>query len=317
MRSTDSRRRTPRHGHLPADGRPDSTALRHNRTPMTAVRDPLRPLRYLWRLPWLAAHLLVSLPLTLLIVTTVGPRLRWRGERLDHRMIRAWSAGLVRVFGFRVDARGEPLPGAVLLVANHITWMDIEIIHARRMAHFVAKSEIAGWPVVGWLTTHAGTIFHRRGDPRSLEAVQRTMIERLRDGHAVAVFPEGTTGPGDHVRTFHARIFAVCEAAGVPAQPVGLRFVRDGAPTTDPAFRPGENFLQNFFRLLGAPRTSAELHFLEPLVVGDGGRRRAAEIARNRIATALGLPAGRPRGPGDGAVDDLDPIAVDDASAPR
>lgn len=284
---------------------------------MTVIRDPLRPLRYLWRLPWLAAHLLVSLPLTLLVVTTLGPRFRIRGERLDHRLIRAWSAGLIRVFGFRIAVHGEPLPGAVLLVANHITWMDIEIIHAKRMAHFVAKSEIAGWPIVGWLTTHAGTIFHRRGDPRSLETVQRTMVERLRAGHAVAVFPEGSTGPGDHVRTFHARIFAVCEAAGVPAQPVGLRFVRDGRLTTEPAFRPGESFVANFFRLLGAPRTTAELHFLEPIAVGDGGRRRAASIARDRIATALAIPAGPTRGTGQTDVDDLDPIAVDDATGRR
>lgn len=296
--------------------RHDSTVLRHNRAPMTVHRDPIRPLRYLWRLPLLVLHLGLSLPLTLLLVTTIGPYLRIGGERLDHRLIRAWSAGLVRVFGIRVDARGTALPGAVLLVANHITWMDIEIIHARRMAHFVAKSEIAGWPVVGWLTTYAGTIFHRRGDPRSLEAVQRTMIERLRAGHAVAVFPEGTTGRGDQIRTFHARIFAVCEAASVPAQPVGLRFMRAGLPTYEPAFRPDENFLANFLRLLGAPPTVAELHFLEPLEVGEGGRRRAADLARTRIAQALGLPTGRPRGMPEGTVDDLDPIAVDDADLP-
>jgi 1-acyl-sn-glycerol-3-phosphate acyltransferase len=280
---------------------------------MNAERDLLRPLRYLWRLPLLVLHLFISLPLTLLVVTTFGPHVSFRGERLDHRLIRAWSAGLVRVFGMAVDARGTPLPGAVLLVANHITWMDIEIIHARRMANFVAKSEIAGWPIVGWLTTYAGTIFHRRGDPRSLESVQRTMVERLRDGHAVAVFPEGTTGRGDQIRTFHARIFAVCEAAGVPAQPVGLRFMRAGRPTYDPAFRPGENFLSNFVRLLGSPPTIAELHFLEPLEVGVGGRRRAADVARTRIAETLGLPNARPRGVAESTVDDLDPIAVDDA----
>lgn len=259
-------------------------------------------LRYLVRVPLLAAHLAISLPLTLLVISSVGPWLRLDGERIDHRAIRLWSQGLVWLFGMRVITFGEPLPGPALMVANHITWLDIQLIHSRRMVHFVAKSEIAGWPVLGWLTKRAGTIFHRRGDPDSLRSVQQVMLERLRDGYAVAVFPEGSTGPGDHVRTFHARIFAVCEDAAVPAQPVGLRFVRDGVLTTAPAFRSNERFVANFFRLLGDPPTVAELHFLAPIASGDGGRRRMAEIARLRIASALGIPARDGRAINRGAV---------------
>lgn len=276
-------------------------------------RDPLRPLRYLVRVPLLLLHLAVSLPLTLLTINALGERIRLRGgECLEHRMIRWWQGTLTRIFGFRVVRRGEPVPGAALLVANHLSWLDITMIHSQRMACFVAKSEIAGWPVVGWLASRAGTIYHRRGSTESLASVAQVMVERLKRGYAVAVFPEGGTGSGDRVRTFHARIFQAAIDAGVPAQPVALRFVRGGVPTHDIAFRPGEQFLPNVVRLLGEPPTIAEVMFLEPVPPGTS-RRGMAEAARARIVAALGF-VDPPRTAGralEAPSDDLDPIATD------
>ncbi len=279
--------------------------------------DVAMPLRYLLRLPLLAVHLLISLPLTLFTITPLGARIHVRGgERLDHRMIRWWSGMLMRIFGFDVVRSGAPVEGAVLLVANHITWADIEIIHSQRMACFVAKSEIAGWPLVGWLASQAGTIYHRRGSQESLATVAKVMVERLQSGLAVAVFPEGGTGPGDHVRTFHARIFQAAVDAQVPAQPVALRFTRGGQVTTDVAFRPGEGFFGNFFRVLGAPRTRAEVIFLEPVPVNGDGRRRMADTARARIVAALGVPdRRRARDNGEPATDDLDPLSRENDAA--
>ena len=282
-----------------------------------AAIDWARPLRYLVRLPLLLVHLLVCLPLTLLTINTVGERVRLRnGECLEHRMIRWWQATLVRLFGIRILRRGEPLPGAALLVANHLSWLDISLIHSQRMACFVAKSEIAGWPAVGWLASRAGTIYHKRGSTQSLASVAQVMVERLRAGLAVAVFPEGGTGSGDHVRTFHARIFQAAIDADVPAQPVALRFLRGGALTTDISFRPGEQFFPNFFRVLGEPATVAEIMFLEPVAVVASDRRRMAERARERIVAALGFVESRRAAAASGdepPTDDLDPLANADA----
>lgn len=276
------------------------------------ARDPWRSLRYLVRVPLLVVHLLVSLPLTLLTINAAGERIRLRsGECLEHRMIRWWQATLMRVFGFRVVRRGEPLPGAAFLVANHLSWLDITLIHSQRMACFVAKSEIARWPLVGWMASRAGTIYHRRGSTESLASVANTMVEHLRRGEAVAVFPEGGTGPGDRVRTFHARIFQAAIDADVPAQPVALRFLRDGVVTPDIAFRPNEKFFPNFFRVLGEPATTAEVMFLEP-VPPSANRRRMAEAARARIVAALGLVDPPRSVAADKAVDDsLEPETVD------
>jgi 1-acyl-sn-glycerol-3-phosphate acyltransferase len=277
-----------------------------------AARDRARPLRYLVRTPALLVHLLVGLPLTLLALLPPHRALLDRcGERLDHRAIRCWSRIMMRIFGLELVRVGEPARGATLFVANHLSWMDITILHSQRMMCFVAKSEIERWPLVGWLAGRAGTIYHRRGSTESLSNVSQVMVERLRAGLGVGVFPEGGTGPGDHVRTFHARIFQAAIDAGVPVQPVALRFSRDGRYDTTIAFRPRENFLQNFVRVLGEPVTRAEVVFCEPVSTHAEGRRRIAETARARIVAALGVPDRRRAN--EPLTDELDPMEEADA----
>lgn len=254
-------------------------------------RDRWRPLRYLWRTPLLLLHALIAFPLALAVFNPLALRCAIRGERLDHRMTRWWSGRIVRIFGFRIRRIGEPLPGAVLFVANHVSWLDIELMHSERIMSFVAKAEIARWPLVGWLATRAGTIYHQRGSTHSLGTVMTRVVERLRGGMAVGIFPEGGTGPGDRVRTFHARIFQVAADASVPVQPVALCYGDDNRMDPSVPFAPHEHFFGNFLRLLGGPSLEATVHFLEPVALSDDGRRQTAEAARLRIAAALDLPA--------------------------
>ena len=260
-----------------------------------ASRAPAaRALRYLVRVPMLLWHLLVHLPLTLLSITPLTARLRAPGgERLDHRMIRAWSAGLMRVFGFRLRRVGTPLPGGVMFVANHVSWVDIEVLHSQRMMGFVAKREISQWPVVGWMAARGETIFHARGSTESLGGVLHEMLSRLRAGRSVGVFPEGGTRGGREIGPFHARIVLAAVEAGVPVQPVALKYGEGASAQTVVAFGPRESFVANFFRLLGEPARVAEVHFLAPILPGDtDGRRRIADQARQRIVDAMGLAAG-------------------------
>lgn len=249
----------------------------------------MRVLRYLYRVPLLLWHVLIDLPLVLLAITLPAHRLRVRGgERLDHRLIRAWQSGLMRVFGMRMRTRGTPLPGATVFVANHVSWIDIVALHSQRMMGFVAKREIAGWPVVGWLATRGETIYHQRGNTESLGGVLHEMLARLRAGRSVGVFPEGRTRGGAEVGPFHARIFLAAVEAGVPVQPVALRYGERGDAQTIVAFGPDESFFANFLRVLGEPSRPAEAIFLEPIPPGEAaGRRRIAELARERIVAAM------------------------------
>ena len=256
--------------------------------PSTARSDPLRPLRYLLRGPLLLLHIVLCLPIVLLLIAFPTARLHLPGgERVDHRAIRAWSAGLLRIFGFRLRRVGCPLPGAALLVANHVSWIDITLLHSQQAVGFVAKDEISRWPVIGWLASRAGTIYHRRGSDHSLRDVMEQMVVRMRDGFSVGVFPEGGTGDGRTLRVFHARILQTAVDADVPVQPVALRYGERGNAQVIVAFAPGEAFVHNFLRLLGGPGRIAEVHFLEPLAPVAGGRRGMADLARARITEAL------------------------------
>ena len=248
----------------------------------------MRVVRYLYRLPLLLLHIVLMLPLTLLAMMPPWGRLRVNGEPLEELAVRLWSGGLMWVFGFRLQRHGRPLDGAVLFVANHVSWVDIEILHSQRMMGFVAKYEIRGWPLVGWLAAQGQTIFHQRGSTDSLNGVLEQMVVRLGQGKAVGVFPEGRTRGGHEVGPFHARIFQAAVEAQVPVQPVALRYGAGGAAQTVVAFGPRENFAQNFLRLLGERARIAEVHFLEPIMAGEvDGRRRIAELSRERIVAAM------------------------------
>lgn len=247
----------------------------------------LRASRYLVRLPLLAWHLLVHLPLTLLLIALgdVG------GRRLDHFAIRWWARGLLRIFGLRVRREGTPLPGGTLFVANHVGWVDIVALHSQHMMGFIAKAEIRGWPVVGWLTTHAETVFLERGNTRSLGGVMGEMASRLRSGRAVGVFPEGGTRDGHALGPFHARIFTAAVDADAPVQPVALCYGAKCEAQAIVAFARGENFVANFFRLLGEPSRPARVCFLQPILHAElEGRRGIAQLARTRVEEAMRAP---------------------------
>ncbi|CAD2251618.1 lysophospholipid acyltransferase family protein [Xanthomonas arboricola pv. juglandis] len=260
---------------------------------LDATRDAgsvLRWFRYLYRVPLLLMHLSICLPITMLCV--VAPplaRIRTgRDDTLDELMIRWWQGNLMRIFGFRLRRFGTPLPGATLFVANHVSWVDISMLHSQRVMGFVAKREIAGWPLVGWLATKGQTIFHQRGNTESLGGVLQEMLLRLRSGKPVGVFPEGRTRGGTEVGPFHARIFQAAVEAGVPVQPVALRYGERGNAQAVVAFGERESFFANIVRLLGEPSRLAEVHFLEPIRALDiEGRRRLADTSRQRIIAAM------------------------------
>jgi len=259
------------------------------KSPTPAPRGGVaRVCRYLYRVPLLLIHLLVFLPLILIGMLPPWGELRVGEEPLGYKVVNWWSAGLMWIFGFRLVRIGQPLRGAVLFVANHVSWVDICVLHSQRMMGFVAKREIAGWPVVGWLAGRGQTIFHQRGSTESLDGVMQQMVVRLREGKGVGVFPEGRTRGGQDVGPFHARIFQAAVETGVPVQPVALRYGDGGNAQTVVAFGPRESFFANFVRLLGEPARRAEVHFLAPISGSDlEGRRRIAETSRARIVAAM------------------------------
>ena len=203
-----------------------------------------------------------------------------------------WSRAVCRVFGVRLTVQGEIGPGPHLVVANHISWLDITVMRSFATMGFVSKAEINDWPVIGYLARIGQTVFHQRGSHDSASGVAAVMARRLREGGNVAIFPEGGILPGVSVKRFHGRMFAAAIDTGSPVQPLMLRYMRDGNHLDDVTFVRGEHFVGNLFRLLRQRTCVAEVAVL-PRIESTGKQRRplAAE-AEEAVRTAFdaGLP---------------------------
>lgn len=242
--------------------------------------------RLVYRIPLLLLHLLISTPVTVLCQGSACRSVRLAGQPLAEILSCWWSRANCRIFGIQRRLSGEFTPGAQLVAANHISWIDIAVLHGFAAMGFVAKAEIDTWPLLGLLARSGGTVFHQRGNHDSANGVATLMTERLRENRKVAIFPEGGILPGDGVKYFHARLFAAAIEAQTQVQPVMLRYLRDGARYDDITFLPGEHFVGNFFRLLMQKRCIADVHVLPVIEPAGKQRRQLAGEAQEAVRAA-------------------------------
>jgi 1-acyl-sn-glycerol-3-phosphate acyltransferase len=204
-----------------------------------------------------------------------------RGQR-----VQAWSLQVLKVLGITLRVQGTPpAQGPLLLVANHISWLDIAVIHAAGYCRFVSKSDVKHWPIVGTLATGAGTLYIERESRRDAMRVVHHMAERLRAGEVVAVFPEGTTGDGRAMLPFHANLLQAAISADVPVLPLALRFidVHTGALHFAPSFVGNETLLGSLWRTLGADTLGAEVRFGTPERAEGRDRRTWAQDLQHAV----------------------------------
>jgi 1-acyl-sn-glycerol-3-phosphate acyltransferase len=212
----------------------------------------------------------------------------------------AWARGLLAILGVRLQAFHEPRPGAarVLVVSNHVSWIDIFALYAAAPGIFVAKADVAAWPVLGRLVRNVGTIFIERGRSRHARRTSDHVAAVLAARGRVIVFPEGTTTDGTRVKRFHAALLQPAIAAGAIVQPVALRYTDGHGTRSHAADYVGETtLLQSLWRIVSAPRLTVELEFLPPLSAANAERRGLAAAAHAAIAQALD-PAGEDSAPG-------------------
>lgn len=216
---------------------------------------------------------------------------------------------ICRVLGVRVTVKGAPLDGGCLIVANHVSWLDMPVMGSTKPLSFVAKSEVQGWPGFGLLAELSRTVFVAR-ERRSETADQRDRIrERLEAGDTLVLFAEGTSGDGNRVLPFKSALMGAAEATAaepgrhIAVQPVTIAYTAIWGIPMGREVRPfvawyGDmELVPHLWQLLSLGPVDVTVEFHPPLTIDEAGSRKAlAQIAQERVAIGMAAAlSGRPQ----------------------
>ncbi|HEX4522958.1 MAG TPA: lysophospholipid acyltransferase family protein [Casimicrobiaceae bacterium] len=239
----------------------------------------------------LSVHLLQGVATTALVFPLVGTRRR-------QALIRRWSAALLAILCAELRINGWPaggLPGNVLIVANHISWLDIFVINAAQPARFVAKADLAQWPLVGRLIAGVGTLFIERGRGRDAHRINHRACAVLASGDVIAIFPEGMTSDGSELLPFHGSLLQPVIDARGHVQPMAIRYRGSNDEYNDSAAYVGDmKFLTSLWRVLGERRMIVLLDLVPPIPANGRHRRHLARDAEEAIRQVLASSASGP-----------------------
>lgn len=224
----------------------------------------------------------------LAIVLWRFPRLDAAGRR-DH--VQRWSARVLRSLDIALHVEGRWRPGAKLVVANHISWLDIVALNAVHPARFVSKAQVRHWPLLNRLVDAADTLYLERERRRDALRVVHQVAQALEAGDTVAVFPEGTTSDGTTLLPFHANLLQAAIATHTPVQPVALRYADRAGPVSDAAAYVGDTTLvASVWRVACADGLEVRVTVLPARGTRHMDRRALARLAQADIAGALQMP---------------------------
>lgn len=212
-------------------------------------------------------------------------------RKLQRRVLKHWCGCLLDILHVRVSANGPINLSELshgLLVANHISWLDVIALNAISPTRFVAKSEVRHWPLIGWLCAQAQTIFIQRSKRSDTARTNLCMAESLQQGNCMAIFPEGTTTDGTQVHHFHSSLLQPAIDAGVPIYPLALRYLdQHGKPNHDADYIGNMTFVESLWKILSSHHLHAHVITTPPLDTRTTSRRTLATAAHHHICAAL------------------------------
>lgn len=203
--------------------------------------------------------------------------------------IGTWMKQGARILGLKIRVSGRPVDGPVLMVANHISWLDIVAMNAVAPAVFLAKGDVRAWPAIGWLAEMAGTLFIDRGSKKAVNEAVDQASSRLALDARVAIFPEGTTSDGHAVGPFHGGLFEAAVQTRCTIQPVALYYGPVNGRLSVAPFVGEDDFVSHLLRVLRVEAVYCHVTYLPPLSAAHTDRRMLAHMAHAHIERALGL----------------------------
>jgi 1-acyl-sn-glycerol-3-phosphate acyltransferase len=243
-------------------------------------------LKALGRMLQFVMHLFWGMALALWLQLQLGEE--WHQQPRGRATICRWLRQLAHILGLHTHLSCDRVTntGPVLLVANHISWLEIVAIGSLRPIRFLAKDDVRSWPLIGTLVALGGTLFIHRHSNSALRRTQADLAQALGAGQNVLIFPEGTTTDGSRVERFRPALFEAARSARRPIQPVAISYRCGSAPDPIAPFIGDDGFVQHLWRILRRADTHLYLHFCEPLDSGEM-RQALAHSSRECISAAL------------------------------
>lgn len=212
------------------------------------------------------------------------------------RILKTWSRQLLGILNIGIRTEGEWSvrgEGGCLVVANHVSWLDIFVLNTIYPSRFIAKAEVRSWPLIGWLCKRGNTIFIERAMRQNAASINRRVSLLLEQGICVGLFPEGTTTDGKQVGHFHSALIQPAIDAGAMLCPIALRYQdENGKQSSAATFTGNMTLSQSIWRTLRSPRFDALLVFTPALATAGENRRVLARAAHEAISQGLQNVAG-------------------------
>lgn len=212
---------------------------------------------------WIIAHILYAL----LIVASIFP---WASQTNKNRLIQYWCRGLLKILNVELEVhQQEQLPqSGYLMVSNHISWLDIHVINSFLPVRFVAKSEVASWPIFGWLADQLNTLYIKRDNNGEAKKMVGIVSGSLIQGDRICVFPEGTSSDGLDVLEFRPNLFQASIDASAPCIPIALDYVdsKTGVRSTATAFIGDMGLIESIVKIVKSPKMRVNLYLGKPYI---------------------------------------------------
>ena len=211
--------------------------------------------------------------------------------KVQRRILKSWSRQLLLILNVVIQIEGQQHAcgeEGCLIVANHVSWLDIIVLNAIHPSRFIAKSEVRDWPLIGWLCRRCGTVFIERALRQNASMINRHISLLLKQDVCIGLFPEGTTTDGIQVGHFHSALIQSAIDAGTRLLPIALRYQdEENKPSSAAAFVGDMTLAQSIWQILRCTRQNALFVYTPALMADNANRRVLALAAHEAISQVL------------------------------
>ena len=236
-----------------------------------------------------AVRFVAALLYALACIILVLVYLQWVPAAKKKNIIRTWAATFIRIVGMQLKVEGQIYDKPCLILANHISFIDVFALNATKPGRFIAKSEIAGWPVFGKIAKGVDTLFIERKNHRSILSVNEQISQALKQKQTIMLFPEGRTSAGLTLLPLKSNLIEPAILSDTPVQPVALCYTENGQKTTKASYANIQIFAC-LWTIVSTPGLALTMKFLPVIDVTGKSRHEVAKEASALMSEAMGVP---------------------------